>query len=182
MKANVRVVVAGVLGCLVGAGWAVGQGAEKRLEVPGVCSMDAPAGGYAWKTLGAYEAKKGGQYMCEAAGKPGKVILQIDPRHAGNQAVRVSTLKTHYATLVQTLKGNGYKDLKGEPPKFEPPIPDDVAYSVGGTSPDGKARFFNGHTMFGNHTYFLQSISTTLADAERLGGVAKSLKEPKEGK
>jgi hypothetical protein len=84
----------------------------------------------------------------------------------------------HFSTLVQTLKKNGFTDLKGEPPSFDPPIPDNVGYTVAGTTSKGQSRVFNGHTMFGNHTYFLEAVSTTLTDAEQLGSVAKSLKEP----
>jgi hypothetical protein len=150
-----------------------------RLTVEGICSIDAPPG-YAWQTLQAYDPHKGGQYMCQAPNKPGRVILQIDPRHAGNQNVRSATLKMHFNTLVQTLKKNGFTNLKGQAPSFDPPIPDDVGYTVAGTTTTGQSRVFNGHSIFGNRTYFLEAVSTTLADAEQLGNVARTLKEPQE--
>jgi hypothetical protein len=150
-----------------------------KLTVEGVCAIDAPAG-YTWKTLQAFDPHKGGQYMCESPNKPGRVVLQIDPRHAGNQNARSATLKAHFNTLVQTLKKNGFTDLKGNAPSFEPPIPDDVSYTVAGTSSKGQSRVFNGHSIFGNHIYFLEAVSISLADAEQLGGIAKTLKEPQE--
>jgi hypothetical protein len=149
-----------------------------KLTVEGICSIDAPPG-YAWKTLRAYDPHKGGDYMCEAPNKPGRVVLQIDPRHTGNQNARVATLKAHFNTLVQTLKKNGFTDLKGSAPSFDPPIPDDVSYTIAGTS-KGQSRVFNGHSIFGAHTYFLEAVSISLADAEQLGGIAKTLKEPQE--
>ena len=150
-----------------------------RLTVEGVCSIDAPPG-YAWQALQAYDPHKGGQYMCQAPRKAGRIVLEIDPRHAGNQNARVAVLKIHFNTLVQTLKKNGFANLKGEPPSFEPPIPDIVGYTVAGTTAAGQSRVFNGHSIFGNHTYFLEAVSTTLTDAEQLGGVAKTLKESQE--
>ncbi|HSZ56156.1 MAG TPA: hypothetical protein VK797_10880 [Tepidisphaeraceae bacterium] len=150
-----------------------------RLTLEGVCSIDAPPG-YSWQPLQPYDAHKGGQYMCQAPRKAGRIVLEIDPRHAGNQNARAAVLKIHFNTLVQTLKKNGFTNLKGEPPSFEPPIPDNVSYTVAGTTATGQARVFNGHSIFGNHTYFLQVVSTTLPDAEQLGNVAKTLKEPQE--
>jgi hypothetical protein len=160
-------------------GSATTEDTSGRLTVEGICSIDAPPG-YTWQTLQAYDPHKGGQYMCQSPKKAGRIVLQIDPRHAGNQNVRAATLKMHFSTLVQTLKKNGFTNLKGEAPNFEPPIPDDVGYTVAGTTSTGQTRVFNGHSIFGNHIYFLEAISTTLPDAEQLGSIAKTLKEPQE--
>ena len=171
-----RIAMAVGLLCAVSLGAEQNQG---RLTVEGVCSIDAPPG-YAWQPLQSYDPHKGGQYMCQAPNKAGRIVLEIDPRHAGNQNARAAVLKIHFNTLVQTLKKSGYTNLRGEPPSFEPPIPDNVGYIIAGTTASGQARVFNGHSIFGNHTYFLQVVSTTLADAEQLGSVAKTLKEPQE--
>jgi hypothetical protein len=152
----------------------------ERLSVPGVFSIDAPAAGFSWRTVQAVDvdAQKPGTYVAASQGKPGQVVLSVDPRKPTGNPMRVAALKAHYNSMVESLQQMGYKDLKGKQLEILKTVPDDVEYSMNGISPKGDRRFFDVHSVFGKeHIYLVQAVSTSAEDAAKLGDVAKHLKE-----
>jgi len=153
---------------------------SSQLEVPGVFSVGAPAAGYAWKTLRAFDPKGGGHYLAAAEGKDGKVVLSVEPRKVAGDAARSATLKAHFNATVEGLQKSGFKNLKGKTPAFTGHIPDDVDYWLTGAGPAGQARFFFCHTVFGqSHVFLVQAVSGDQADARQLSEVAKTVRELK---
>ena len=153
-------------------------GPQDRLTIPGVGSIGTPGKGWEWKAVKEFDAQKGGIYMCSAEGKPGRVILTIDPRKIDGDKPRIATLKAHFNSLYQELQKLGCPQIKGKQPDLTPPIPDDVGYMVFGTTPKGATVYFAGHTVFKEHTFLVQAAAPSLAQTQTLAEVAKTIKSP----
>lgn len=163
--------------CLTGAA-APGSGpSADRLQVPGLCTIETPGKGWVWKAVNEYDPKKGGIYMCTMEGDPSKLVFIIDPRKLTTDEERIATLKAHFNALVDSLKQLGCADSKGKRPQLKPPIPDDVDYFVIGTTPQGRTVNLHAHTVFKEHTYLIQAAGPSLAEAEKLANISKTLKE-----
>lgn len=150
--------------------------ADNRLAIPDVCSIDAPGRGWVWKAVQEFNPDKGGAYVCSAEGKPGKVILSIDPRKVEKDAERIAALKAHFNALHNELTKLGCTDIKGKRPNITPPIGQDVDYLVFGKTPKGTSVYFAAHTIFKDHTFLVQAVGPSLEQTQKLADVAKSLK------
>lgn len=161
---------------LLPAARAADESADNRLTIPDVCSIDAPAKGWAWKPVQEFDPAKGGAYVCSAEGKPGKVILSIDPRKLEKDSERIAALKAHFNALHNELEKLGCTDIKGKRPNITPPIGQDVDYLVFGKTPTGANVFFAAHTIFKDHTFLVQAVAPSLEQTQKLADVAKTLK------
>lgn len=151
---------------------------QDRLTIPDVGSIGTPGKGWAWKAVKEFDAEKGGMYVCSAEGKPGKVILNIDPQKIEGDEKRIATLKAHFNSLHQELQKLGCTDIKGKRPDLTPPIGEDIDYMVFGTTPKGANVYFAAHTIFRDHTFLVQAAAPSLAQTQKLAEVAKTLKNP----
>jgi hypothetical protein len=157
---------------------AADTGGQDRLTIPDVGSIGTPGKGWEWKAVKEYDPQKGGIYVCGAEGKPGKVILTIDPRKIQDDKARIATLKAHFNAMHEELQKLGCTDIKGKRPDLTPPIPEDVDYMVFGTTPRGASVYFAGHTVFKDHTFLVQAAAPSLAQTQKLAEVAGTLKNP----
>jgi hypothetical protein len=173
-----RIAVSLAIGLLpVGA---ASQTQPSPFVVDGRFSIDFPAKGYDWKFVTTKEIQgiKARYFLCSNEDESSRMVLIIEERHADTQAKRKVTIKAHWNTLVG-LKDRGFTELSGKKPPLEEPIPDRTYYSISGKDPNGNPVFIRGATVFGKYIYGFQAFARTAADAERLIGVVKTLKETK---
>ncbi|HSU67852.1 MAG TPA: hypothetical protein VLJ39_13330 [Tepidisphaeraceae bacterium] len=151
--------------------------ATDRFEIPNVCSIGTPGKGWEWKAVNEYDEQKGGTYLCSAEGKPGRLILRVDPGKRSTDDERILTLKQDFNLLHQQLEKLGCTDIKGKRPELKPPIPENVDYFVIGKTPKGSTINLHAETIFKTHTYLLQAAAPSLKEAETLAATGKTLKE-----
>lgn len=147
-----------------------------RLTIPGVCSIDAPGSGWAWKAVKEFDPQTGGAYVCSAQGKPGKVILSIEVRNYETDTQRIDALKLAFNGLHDQLEKLGCTGIKGKRPNVTPPIPQDVDYLLFGKTAKGATIYFAAHTIFKDHTFLVQSVAPSLEQAQKLEEIEKTLK------
>ncbi|HEY2586897.1 MAG TPA: hypothetical protein VGI81_14220 [Tepidisphaeraceae bacterium] len=157
---------------------AAGTAGQDQLTIPDVGSIGTPDKGWEWKAVNEYDPERGGMYVCSAEGKPGKVILTIHSKKIEGDKQRIAALKLHFNELHQELQNLGATNIKGKQPDLTPPIPADVDYLVFGTTPKGATVYFAAHTLFKDHTFIVQAVAPSLAQAQKLAEVAKTLKNP----
>jgi hypothetical protein len=163
---------------LISALQAADTAGQDRLTIPNVGSIGTPGKGWEWKAVKEFDPEKGGMYMCSAEGKPGKVILTVDPKKIEGDKPRIATLKAHFNALYQELQKLGATNIKGKQPDLTPPIGEDVDYMVFGTTAKGATIYFAAHTVFKDHTFIVQAVAPSLAQVQKLADVAKTLKNP----
>jgi hypothetical protein len=168
-----------VLGFLVTAQPAAEEDETGKLSVPGKFSIDVPAKGFRWKKDATLEIKgvKGTIYFCSNERPRPRLVLVVQEFTADTEGKKRAILAAHWNTLVETLKKDGFKDLKGTKPSVKAPIPDKTMYGVTGKDKDGKPVAIAAMTFFGKYTYGLQVRGDSEEEAVNLFKVADTLKE-----
>ena len=176
MAKRAMIVIAYILCAAFASAVAAPMPAGNSLTVPDVCTIDAPGKDWSWRAASEYDQKKGGLYLCSAAGQPGRVLLTIDPAKLSTDAQRIAALKAHFNAMHQSLEKLGCTEIKGKRPELTPPIPEDVDYLLFGKSPKGGSIYFHMHTIFREHTFLIQAVAPSLGESQKLADVAKTLK------
>jgi len=151
----------------------------QTFSVPGKFSIDAPHDGYQW-TLHHEDEIQGVKmqwYLYSKTGGQSAVVLGVQEYTADTDQARIDTIRGHYDGTHETLEKGGFTDLKGHPPKMEPPIPDRVPYAIMGKNPAGGDAYTFGLIVFGRSVYTLQTTASSREDARHMYDIANSFKE-----
>lgn len=156
-------------------------GEGQVFTVKGLFSVEVPPNGFAWSQLQTLEANgtKISFFVCTNEGETARAVLTVEQRLAEDDQTRITVLKAHYNGLMQSLKGGGFKDIKGTKPNFMPPINGRNSFSLTARNAQDTETFVRSVTVFGKNIYRFQLMSESEDGVEQLAKVTESLQELK---
>lgn len=180
MKSMGRIVTLGVL--LVGVMLSTANaqiGAD--LLVQGEFKVACPRADFGWALVkeGRDQNSLVRIYACGKKGVQSGMLLTVDSRPANTDATRRSTVTTHYNQVIESMKEDGYTDIRARQPEVGGQIPNRVSFDLEGKDPEGKLEYLYVEIVFGRCVYTFQAVSDSDADAQKLVSAARTLRELK---
>jgi hypothetical protein len=157
------------------------RAAEGDIRLTDGTVIPTPADGYKWTARkpepGATEKLE--IFFAAKEGSFSKVMLIANPVSQDTDEKRISTMANAVAGNVDSLKSQGFMDIKMDVPRPAKPIGERLSFAISGTARDGKTHYFFYNTIvFGKKTTCqFQAISRSKEEAESLIKVADAMKE-----
>jgi len=151
----------------------------KTFTMKGVFSVPYPEDGYQWKKEQEFDAQgaRATLFSCISERTADRLVLTVEDRSFESDEKRVEALKGYYAGGLQSLRADGFTDLRGMRPSLEAPIPDRVPYGMLANSPSGDEYCMRCVVCFGQRVFLFTAFAASEENALSLLRVADEFNE-----